>query len=98
MGTLVGVRELKNQLSRYLQEAKQGRSITVTERGKPVAILGPTSESPDAQVVRELVRESLGTWEGGIWILILTVQPIYLLIMASPAIFRYLRITMGTGL
>ncbi len=65
MGTLVGVRELKNRLSRYLQEAKQGRSITVTERGKPVAILGPTSESPDAQVVRELVRESLGTWEGG---------------------------------
>jgi len=65
MGTLVGVRELKNRLSRYLQEAKQGRSITVTERGKPVAILGPTSESPDAKVVRELVRESLGTWEGG---------------------------------
>jgi len=65
MGTLVGVRELKNRLSRYLQEVKQGRSITVTERGKPVAILGPTSESPDAKVVRELVRESLGTWEGG---------------------------------
>jgi len=63
MKTLVGVRELKNRLSRYLQEAKQGRSITVTERGKPVAILGPTSESPDAQVVRELVRKSLGRWK-----------------------------------
>ena len=65
MGTQVGVRELKNRLSRYLQEAKQGRSITVTERGKPVAILGPTSESPDAQALRELVKESLGTWKGG---------------------------------
>ena len=65
MGTIVGVRELKNRLSRYLQEAKQGRFITVTERGKPVAILGPTNESPDAQVARELVNESLGTWKGG---------------------------------
>lgn len=65
MGTFVGVRELKNQLSRYLQEAKQGRAITVTERGKPVAVLGPASETPDAQTVRQLVKEGVGTWKGG---------------------------------
>jgi prevent-host-death family protein len=43
----VGVRELKNNLSAYLDEVADGATIVVTERGKPVArIVGidqPTS-------------------------------------------------------
>ncbi len=35
----VGVRELKNGLSRYLARAKQGEEIIVTERGRPIAFL-----------------------------------------------------------
>ncbi len=35
----VGVRELKNGLSRYLGRTKKGEEIVVTERGKPVALL-----------------------------------------------------------
>ena len=35
----VGVRELKNSLSRYLERAKRGEEIIVTERGRPVAFL-----------------------------------------------------------
>lgn len=35
----VGVRELKNRLSRYLERAKRGEDIIVTERGRPVAFL-----------------------------------------------------------
>lgn len=35
----IGVRELKNSLSRYLGRAKQGEEIIVTERGRPVAFL-----------------------------------------------------------
>lgn len=37
----VGVRELKNELTRYLRRTKNGESIVVTERGRPIAMLGP---------------------------------------------------------
>ena len=37
----VPVRELKAKLSAYLQRAAAGEHITVTDRGRPVAVLGP---------------------------------------------------------
>jgi prevent-host-death family protein len=37
----VGVRELKQHLSRYLERAARGETIRVTDRGVPRAILGP---------------------------------------------------------
>ena len=37
----VGVRELKQKLSEYLDLAERGELIRVTERGRPKAILGP---------------------------------------------------------
>ena len=42
----VGVRELRQNLSVYLRRVKQGESVEVTERGKPVARLGPLEEDP----------------------------------------------------
>lgn len=33
------MRELKNQLSRYLHRVKEGQEVIVTERGRPVARL-----------------------------------------------------------
>ncbi len=37
----VGVRELKQHLSEYLERAARGETIRVTDRGEPKAILGP---------------------------------------------------------
>lgn len=37
----VGVRELRDHLSRWLEEVKAGHDITITERGKPVARIIP---------------------------------------------------------
>lgn len=37
----VGVRELKAQLSAYLKRVAAGEVITVTDRGRPVAVLSP---------------------------------------------------------
>lgn len=37
----VGVRELRDSLSRYLTEVKAGETITVTEHGKPIARIVP---------------------------------------------------------
>lgn len=37
----VGVRELKAKLSAFLQRAAAGEVITVTDRGRPIAVIGP---------------------------------------------------------
>ena len=37
----VGVRELKQRLSEYLDRAERGEVVRVTDRGRPKAMLGP---------------------------------------------------------
>ena len=37
----VGIRELRQNLSVYLQRVKEGETLEVTEHGRPVAVLGP---------------------------------------------------------
>ena len=37
----VGVRELKTRLGSYLRQVRHGRTLTVTDRGEPVAELRP---------------------------------------------------------
>ncbi len=50
----IGVRELRQHASRYLDRVKAGESIEVTERGTPVAVLVP----PTRDEVRErLIRD-----------------------------------------
>jgi prevent-host-death family protein len=43
----VGVRELRQNLSRYLERVKAGETLTVTERGKEVARLVPSGPEID---------------------------------------------------
>jgi prevent-host-death family protein len=43
----IGVRELRQNASKYLRRVAAGESITVTDRGKPVAVLTPP---PDDQM------------------------------------------------
>jgi prevent-host-death family protein len=37
----VGVRELRQNLTKYLRRVKRGERLEVTERGRPVAVLAP---------------------------------------------------------
>jgi prevent-host-death family protein len=43
----VGVRELRQNLSRYLERVKDGETLTVTERGHEVARLVPSHPDVD---------------------------------------------------
>lgn len=43
----VAVRELKAKLSAFLQRAAAGEIITVTDRGRPIATLGPILDVVD---------------------------------------------------
>ena len=37
----MGVRELRQNLSKYLRRVLEGETLQVTDRGKPVAVLAP---------------------------------------------------------
>jgi prevent-host-death family protein len=50
----IGVRELRQHASRYLERVRRGESIEVTDRGTPVAILVPAATH---DVRDRLVRE-----------------------------------------
>ena len=52
----VGVKELRANLSRWLEMVREGQEIVVTDRGRPVARLVGTSWTPDRLVERGLVR------------------------------------------
>lgn len=47
LGSTVGVRELKNQLSSFLDRVKAGEEFTVTEHGRPVARLSALAGDVD---------------------------------------------------
>jgi prevent-host-death family protein len=37
----IGIRDLKNNLSRHLKSVREGNAITVTDHGKPIARIEP---------------------------------------------------------
>ncbi|HEX4930476.1 MAG TPA: type II toxin-antitoxin system prevent-host-death family antitoxin [Gaiellaceae bacterium] len=43
----MSVRELRQHLSRYLRRVEKGEHLVVTERRRPVAMLGPLPEEID---------------------------------------------------
>ncbi|NIM93347.1 MAG: type II toxin-antitoxin system prevent-host-death family antitoxin [Anaerolineales bacterium] len=59
----VGIRELRNHLSRYLREIKKGRSIVITERGKPIGRIIP-KELPIEDRVEALMDAGILKWNG----------------------------------
>jgi len=47
MARTVGARELKTRLGTYLRLVRSGRTLIITDRGLPVAQLGPLVKSED---------------------------------------------------
>ena len=61
----VGIRELKNKLSHYLDRVKKGENLAVTEHGRTIAYILPSEKSPEHEELVRLVREDLAVWKGG---------------------------------
>jgi len=61
----VGVRELKENLSRYLRDVKSGERIVVTERKKRVALLVPVANGEEDDRILDLIRSGVADWAGG---------------------------------
>jgi prevent-host-death family protein len=52
----VGVRELRQNLSVYLDRVKAGETLEVTEHGQPVAQLGPRPATP-VSIIDQMIAE-----------------------------------------
>jgi prevent-host-death family protein len=52
----VGSYEAKTHLPRLLSQVEQGESITITRRGKPIAVLSPAQSLP-VRDVRAVIAE-----------------------------------------
>ena len=48
----VGVRELRQRASELLRLVEQGHTIEVTDRGRPVALLGPVPQGSALEMLR----------------------------------------------
>ena len=59
----IGIRELKTHLSTYVDRARSGELIIVTDRGREVAELGPLSS--ERRLALELVGQGRARWSGG---------------------------------
>jgi len=52
----VGVRELRQNLSVYLDRVKAGETLDVTEHGQPVAQLGPRRSTPPS-IIDQMIAD-----------------------------------------
>lgn len=59
----VGIRELRDNLSKYLREVKSGRAIVITERGVPVGHIIPRKASLKERI-NALVDAGFVEWNG----------------------------------
>jgi prevent-host-death family protein len=60
----VGVRELKNNLSRYLAKVSEGTEVTVTDRGRAVARITPVRGSTIDRLIAEGVVTTAAATKG----------------------------------
>ena len=61
----VGIKELKNHLSAFLDKAERGDRITVTKHGRVVAVISPPFEYAPAKELHDMVKEQTAHWSGG---------------------------------
>ncbi len=60
----VGIRELKQNLSRYIQKVKLGERIVITDRKKEVAVLLPLNMVSEDDRLLRLVQNGIANWSG----------------------------------
>ena len=59
----VGIRDLKSHLSGYIKMVKDGRSVVITEHGRPVGRIVPVDES-EKDRIQSLTSSGFASWSG----------------------------------
>jgi prevent-host-death family protein len=67
MSKTIGIRQMKNEASAVLRRVRGGETVTVTDRGRKVALIVPIVTRPAAvqERLRTLVEGGRIAWAGG---------------------------------
>lgn len=60
----IGIRDLKNSLSRHLKRVRSGVRLVVTERGRSIATISPVEGRADTAWADSLVEAGHAHWNG----------------------------------
>jgi antitoxin (DNA-binding transcriptional repressor) of toxin-antitoxin stability system len=62
----IGIRDLKENMSRCMQKVKAGESIIVTDRKKEIALISPIADiKSDVEKICRLIQRGAAAWSGG---------------------------------
>jgi len=61
----IGIRELKENLSRYLKKVKTGEKIILTDRKKEIAVIMPLAKKAKEEKIYQLIQRGAACWSGG---------------------------------
>jgi prevent-host-death family protein len=61
----IGIRELKENLSRYMKKVKTGEKVVVTDHKKEIAIILPISKKAKEEKIYQMVQQGIASWSGG---------------------------------
>ncbi len=61
----VGIKDLKNNLSRFLDSVREGQVLSITDRGRKIAFILPAEKTSALEGLARVVREGQATWSGG---------------------------------
>ncbi|MGB9498598.1 MAG: type II toxin-antitoxin system Phd/YefM family antitoxin [Dissulfuribacterales bacterium] len=62
----IGIRELKENMSRYMKKVRAGERIIVTDRKKEIAVIIPLVKKAGEEKLYELIRRGMASWSGGV--------------------------------
>ncbi len=60
----IGIRILKENLSRYLKQVKSGETIIVTDRKKEIAVIMPFEKATKEEKIFQLIQRGIASWSG----------------------------------
>lgn len=61
----IGIRELKENLSRYMKRVRTGEKIIVTDRKKEIAVIMPLEKKDKEEKIYQLIQRKIAFWNGG---------------------------------
>jgi prevent-host-death family protein len=61
----IGIRELKENMSRYMKKVRTGEKIIVTDRNNEIAIILPLGKNAGEEKLYQFIQRGMASWSGG---------------------------------
>lgn len=61
----IGIRALKENLSRYMKKVKTGEKIIITDRKKEIAVILPLEKETSEEKIYRMIQKGTANWSGG---------------------------------